>query len=115
MTIEEAVSAARNNQPVVYDCPMLGPQLYARIGCIRKDYALKSDAARGVPPEVYGLELLPMNGARSVIVVPPERVRAATPEELIDLRQYQGRPDMPEFRPELLCDEVRKGHYNGRV
>ena len=36
MTIDEAVRAARLNVPVVYDSPMLGPQLYARIGCIRK-------------------------------------------------------------------------------
>lgn len=108
MTIEEAVSAARKNVPVVYDSPMLGPQLYARIGCIRKSYPLKSDADRGAV-EVYGLELLPMNGARSVTVVPPERVREARPEELWDIKQYRVTPSMPEVRPELLCDEVKSG------
>jgi len=108
MTIEEAVQAARRNVPVVYEHPMEGPMLYARIGCIRKDYPLKSDAARGAV-EVYGLELLPMNGARSVTVVPPERVREATPEELWDIRQYRVTPSMPEVRPELLCEEVKSG------
>ena len=108
MTIEEAVTAARKNVPVVYDSPMLGPQLYARIGCIRKSYPLKSDADRGAV-EVYGLELLPMNGARSVTVVPPERVREARPEELRDLRQYRVTPSMPEVHPELLCEEVKSG------
>ena len=47
MTIEEAVTAARKNVPVVYDSPMLGPQLYARIGCIRKSFPLRSDRERG--------------------------------------------------------------------
>ena len=108
MTIEEAVTAARKNVPIVYDSPMLGPQLYARIGCIRKSYPLRSDAERGAA-EVYGLELLPMSGARSVTVVPPERVREATPEELRDLKQYQGTPEMPEVHPELLCAEVKNG------
>ena len=108
MTIEEAVSAARKNVPVVDEDPVIGPILYARIGCIRKSYPLKSDAARGAV-EVYGLELLPMSGARSVTIVPPERVRVATPEELRDLRHYQGPPSMPEVRPELLCEEVKSG------
>ena len=108
MTIEEAVKAAKANQPVVYDSPMLGPQLYARIGCIRKSYPLRSDAARGAV-EVYGLELLPMSEARSVTIGPPERVREATPEELRDLRQYRVTPSMPEVRPELLCEEVKSG------
>ena len=108
MTIEEAVTAARKNVPVVYESPMLGPQLYARIGCIRKSYPMKSDAARGAV-EVYGLELLPMNGGRSVTVVPPERVHEATAEELWDIRQYRVTPSMPEVRPELLCEEVTSG------
>lgn len=108
MTIDEAVRAARLNVPVVYDSPMLGPQLYARIGCIRKSFPLKSDAARGAV-EVYGLELLPMSEARSVTIVPPERVREATAEELRDLRHYQGPEKRPEVRPELLCEEVRSG------
>ena len=108
MTIEEAVKAAKMNQPVVYDSPMLGPQLYARIGCIRKSYPLKSDADRGAV-EVYGLELLPMNGGRSVTVVPPERVHEATAEELWDIRQYRVTPSMPEVHPELLCEEVKSG------
>ncbi|MBR4184306.1 MAG: hypothetical protein IKQ87_00940 [Clostridia bacterium] len=113
MTIEEAVRAARKNVPVVYDSPMLGPMLYARIGSIRKDFALRSDVKRGKPSEVYGLELLPMNGARSVTVAPVELVRVATPEELGDYRQYRYTPVMPEVHPELICDEVKKGHYNG--
>lgn len=108
MTIEEAVQAARKNVPVVYDSPMLGPQLYARIGCIRKSYPLRSDADRGAV-EVYGLELLPMSEARSVTVVPPERVREARPEELLDIKQYRVTPSMPEVHPELLCEEVRSG------
>ena len=108
MTIEEAVTAARLNVPVVYDSPMLGPMLYARIGCIRKDFPLRSDIARGAA-EVYGLELLPMNEARSVTVVPPERVREATAEEIADIRQYRFEPVMPEVRPELLCEEVKSG------
>lgn len=112
MTIEEAVTAARKNVPVVYDSPMLGPQLYARIGCIRKSYPLRSDADRGAV-EVYGLELLPMNGGRSVTVVPPERVREARPEELWDIKQYRVTPSMPEVRPELLCEEVKSGRLWG--
>jgi len=112
MTIEEAVKAAKMNQPVVYDSPMLGPQLYARIGCIRKSYPLRSDADRGAV-EVYGLELLPMNDARSVTIVPPERVREARPEELWDIRQYRVMPSMPEVRPELLCEEVKSGRLWG--
>lgn len=108
MTIEEAVSAARKNVPVVDEDPVIGPILYARIGCIRKSYPLRSDMERGAA-EVYGLELLPMSGARSVTIVPPERVRVATPEELRDLRHYQGPPSMPEVHPELLCEEVKSG------
>ena len=108
MTIEEAVQAARRNVPVVDENPTLGPILYARIGCIRKSYPLRSDADRGAV-EVYGLELLPMSEARSVTIVPPERVREATPEELRDLRQYRVTPSMPEVRPELLCEEVKSG------
>lgn len=112
MTIEEAVTAARKNVPVVYDSPMEGPMLFARIGCIRKDYPLRSDADRGAV-EVYGLELLPMNGGRSVTVVPPERVREATAEELWDIRQYRVTPSMPEVHPELLCEEVKCGRLWG--
>lgn len=108
MTIEEAVTAARKNVPVVDENPTLGPILYARIGSIIKTYPLRADVDRGAH-ESYGLELLPMNGARSVTVVPPERVREATPEELRDLRQYRVTPSMPEVRPELLCEEVRSG------
>lgn len=108
MTIEEAVMAARKNVPVVDEDPVIGPILYARIGCIRKSYPLRSDRERGAA-EVYGLELLPMSGARSVTVVPPERVREATPEELGDIRQYRVTPSMPEVRPELLCEEVKSG------
>ena len=106
MTIEEAVTAARKNVPVVDENPTLGPILYARIGSIIKTYPLRADVDRGAH-ESYGLELLPMNGARSVTIVPPERVREATPEELRDLRQYRVTPSMPEVRPELLCEEVR--------
>ena len=47
--------------------------------------------------------------SKSVTVVPPERVREATPEELRDLRQYRVTPSMPEVRPELLCEEVKSG------
>lgn len=89
MTIEEAVRAARANLPVIYDSPMEGPMLFARIGCIRKDFALRSDAARGAEAEVYALELLPMNRGNSVTVVPPERVREAGPAELADVRHYR--------------------------
>lgn len=106
MTVEEAVKAARLNQPVVYEDPMNGPLLYARIGCIRKDFPLRSDVARGAN-EVYGLELLPMNGARSVTIVPPERVRIAEAAEIGDYRQYQYAPKMPEVRPELICPELK--------
>ena len=109
MTIQEAQSAARRYLPVVDDNPMLGPLLYARIGALRKDFALRSDVARGKPAELYSVELLPMSGARSVTVVPLKRVREATPEELRDIRQYRVTPSMPEVRPELLCEEVRTG------
>lgn len=112
MTIEEAVKAARLNQPVIYDDPMNGPMLYARIGALRKTFPLRSDAARGAE-EVYGLELLPMNGARTVTVVPPERVRIAEAAEIGDYRQYRYAPKMPEVRPEMICDEVKRGVYNG--
>lgn len=88
MTINEAVTAARNNTPVIYDSPMLGPMLYARIGSIRKDFALREDVAKGRAEESYMLELLAMNGAQSVMVVPPERVREATAEELMDVKNY---------------------------
>ena len=113
MTITEAVEAARNNTPIIYESPMEGPLLFARIGCIRKDFPLRADIARG-KTEVYALELLPMTGARSVTVVPPERVREATAEELGDYRQYRYEPVMPEVRPEMICDEVKRGVYNGQ-
>lgn len=106
VTIDEAVKAARMNVPVVYESPMEGPLLYARIGCIRKDFPLRSDIARG-KTEFYSLELLPMNEARSSTVVPPERVREARAEELGDVEQYRFTPEMPEVRPELLCEEVK--------
>jgi len=109
MTIQEAQSAARRNLPVVDDNPMLGPLLYARIGALRKDFALRSDVARGKPAELYSVELLPMSEARSVTVVPLERVREATPEELGDYNQYRHTPSMPEVHPELLCEEVKSG------
>lgn len=89
MTIEEAVKAARNNTPVIYDSPSVGPLLYARIGCIRKSYPMRKDAADGRAAEEYSLELLPMNGARSLMVAPPERVREAKPEELSDIKYYK--------------------------
>ena len=108
MTIEEAVKAARLNQPVVHEDPMNGSILYARIGCIRKDFPLRADLKRG-KSETYALELLPMSGARSVTVVPPERVREATSEELRDYRQYRYEPVMPEVRPEMICEEVKRG------
>lgn len=91
MTIPEAQAAARKNTPVVYDDPMLGPMLFARIASIRKDFALRRDVERGKPAEVYALELWGMDRQRSVTVVPPDRVREATPEELADVRQYGGR------------------------
>ena len=89
MTIEEAVKAARNNMPVIYDSPMLGPMLYARIGSIRKDFALREDVAKGRAAESYMLELLSMSGAQSVMIVPPERVREATAKELMDVKNYR--------------------------
>ena len=88
MTISDAVTAARNNTPVIYEDALLGPMLYARIGAIRKTFALREAVAAGKAEETYGLELLPMNGARSVMVVDPERVRAATPEELMNYKLY---------------------------
>ncbi len=109
MTIEEAVRAARTNVPVVYENPMEGPVLYLRISAIRKDFALREDVRRGKASERYLLELWPMNGAKSVTSVLPERVREATPEELADLRQYRSGAAMPEVRPELLCEEVKSG------
>ena len=115
MTVEEAVKAARANLPVIYESPMLGPQLYARIGAIRKDFAIRSDVERGKPAEVYALELFPMNGANSSIVVKPELVREAKPGEIADIGQYRHFAPMPPVRPELICEEVRKGHYNGKV
>ena len=108
MTIEEAVTAARKNVPVVDENPTLGPILYARIGSIIKTYPLRADVDRGAH-ESYGLELLPMSEARSVTIVPPERVREARPEELWDIKQYRVTPSMPEVRPELLCEEVKSG------
>lgn len=106
MTIQEAVAAARRNQPVMYDNPMEGPMLFARIGCVRKDFALLSEAARGKEAEYYSLELLPMRGG-SVEVVSPELVRIATAEELRDIRHYQKAAQMPEVHPELICAEIR--------
>lgn len=108
MTIQEAVKAARRNQPVMYDNPMEGPMLFARIGCVRKDFALLADAARGKEAEYYSLELLPMAGG-SVEVVSPELVRIATAEELKDIRHYKRAQEMPEIHPELLCEEVKRG------
>lgn len=107
MTIQEAQAAARRNLPVIYDDPLEGVRLYARIGSIRKDYALLSEVARGKPAETYSVEVLPMNGARTVSVVPVERVRAATAEELWDVELYRGEARKPEVHPELLCPEVK--------
>lgn len=107
MTIKEAGEAALKNLSVVYESPLDGAILCGRIGCIRKDYALKSDVARGKPEAVYALELLPMNKAKSVLVVDPERVRLATAEDMRDVSQYYSKPVMPEVHPELLCKELR--------
>ena len=108
MTIEEAVRAARMNQPVA-DVTSDGVIVYARIGAIRKTYALLSDVARGAEPESYSLELLPMNRANTCTDADPKNVRLATAEELMDREQYRYRGKMPEVHPELLCDEVRSG------
>lgn len=108
MTVEEAVTAARKNLPVVYMDPMLGNLLFARIAAIRKDYALIADVAKGKAAEVYTVELWPMSRARSVTVVDPARVRLAETEDLRDISQYRGNDPMPLVRPELLCEEIKR-------
>jgi len=89
MTIEEALTAARRNVPIIYDSPTAGPMLYSRITAILKTFALREDVARGVEPERYSLELADMNRAGSRMVCAPERVREATVEELRDLNLYR--------------------------
>lgn len=88
MTIEEAVTAARNNTPVIYDSPTQGPLLYARIATIMKEFALRESVARGKPAERYMLDLADMNRNGSRLVCPPERVRVATAAELADWKLY---------------------------
>ena len=108
MTITEAVEAARNNTPIIYESPMEGPILYGRISAIRKDFALREDIKRGQAPESYALELRPINGARSVLSVNPDRVRIATKEELRDPKNYRSTTTGPEVRPELMLPEIRE-------
>ena len=91
MTIQEAVTAARNNTPVIYDSPTLGPMLYARIVTIVKEFALRESVARGTPAERYMLELADMNRNASRLVCPPERVRTATAAELADAKMYHNK------------------------
>lgn len=110
MTIEEAVKAARQNTPVVYEDSMLGEMLFERIGSIRKDFALLRDVERGKARESYTLELLPMNRARSVTVADPERVRLAEAEDLRRLAHYEKDPSRPPVHPELICEEVKRAN-----
>ena len=109
MTISEAAVAARRYAPVVYEDPMEGPLLFARIAAVRKEFAPPEDAARGKAAEYYTVELWPASGGRSVTVADPGRVRLAEAGELRDPAQYPPDPWKPAVHPELLCEEVRTG------
>lgn len=108
MTINEAIQAARANKPVIYTDKMLGEMLFGRIGAIRKDFELLSDVERGKEAEGYSLELLPINGTRSVTVVEPEAVRLAEIEDLRNYAHYRQDPSRPPVHEEIICAEVKE-------
>lgn len=85
MTIQEAVRAARANDPVVYEDPMLGDMLFARICEINKVFRKKSDVERGKEPEQYYLTLESMRSrVGSMHTCQPEDVRIATAQDIVD-------------------------------
>lgn len=108
MTLKEAGEAALANLPVVYESVFEGAILCARIGGIRKDFAPRSDVERGKPAATYSLELLPMNKARSVLCVDPEKVRLAEAADMRDVEQYREMQVMPKVHEELIIKEVRE-------
>lgn len=85
MTVEEAVKAAKGNDPVVYMDPMLGPMVFGRICEITKVYRRQSDVMRGKAPEQYYLVLESMKcRVGSLHSCPPEDVRIATAQDIVD-------------------------------
>lgn len=84
MTIQEAVSAAREIVPVVFTDPMLGDMVFGRIKEITKVYRTSAEIGRGAEPEAYYLTLESMRcPGRSQHVCPPELVRLATADDIV--------------------------------
>lgn len=79
MTKNEAIRAAENQVPIFDKASEI---LYKRISAIYWRYAGERELQRGRPPRYIEIELEPMNGANSITVTAPERVREATEEEI---------------------------------
>lgn len=98
MTIEDAVKAARACATVVFEDPMLGPMVFARICEITKRYRTPAEIEHGKEPETYYLTLESMRcPGRSQHIVPPELVRIATAEDVV----RSGIPDELERRKRI--------------
>ena len=83
MTKDEALKAADRQIPVV---DKGGDLLYRRISAIYWRYSGERERRSGKPPRFIEVELEPMNGANSITVTAPERIRAATEEEIKNYR-----------------------------
>ena len=83
MTKDEALKAAENQIPVVDKTSEL---IYKRISAIYWRYSGERERRSGKPPRYIEIELEPMNGANSITVTAPERVREATEEEIKNYR-----------------------------
>ena len=83
MTKDEVLKAAENQIPVVDKRSEL---IYKRISAIYWRYSGERERRSGKPPRYIEIELEPMNGANSITVTAPERVREATEEEIKNYR-----------------------------
>ena len=83
MTKDEALKAADQQIPILDKGSDL---LYRRISAIYWRYSGERERRSGKPPRYIEVELEPMNGANSITVTTPERIREATEEEIKNYR-----------------------------
>ena len=83
MTKNEALKAADQQIPILDKGSDL---LYRRISAIYWRYYGEKERRSGKPPRYIEVELEPMNGANSITVTTPERIREATEEEIKNYR-----------------------------
>lgn len=83
MTKNEALKAADQQIPILDKGSDL---LYRRISAIYWRYSGERERRSGKPPRYIEVELEPMNGANSITVTTPERIREATEEEIKNYR-----------------------------